>query len=219
MGWKSGVLTKCYYVTHMAYVVVGLGNPGSEYAKTRHNAGRMAVEHIAKLLGAEAFTYKNIPASKNKVLVTTTLVGKEKVTFVLPETMMNLSGKVMPTFVKSKIQAKRMVVVRDDLDMPLGTMKMTVGRGSGGHKGVESIARILKTKDFVQIKIGISGTTSKGLVKKPNSEEKVIKHVIGKFKPEEELILKKKFAQIADVVELVARDEIERALLRANTKK
>lgn len=202
----------------MAYVVVGLGNPGSEYAKTRHNAGRMAVEHVAKLLGAEAFTYKNIPASKHRALVTTTLVGKEKVTFVLPETMMNLSGKVMPTFVKSKIQAKRMIVVRDDLDMPLGTMKMTVGRGSGGHKGVESITRILKTKDFVQIKIGISGITSKGLVKKPTGEEKVIKHVIGKFKPEEELILKKQFAKIADVVELIAKDHIERALLLANTK-
>lgn len=202
----------------MAYVVVGLGNPGSEYAKTRHNAGRMAVEHVAKLLGAEAFTYKNIPASKHRALVTVATVGKEKVTFVLPETMMNLSGKVMPTFVKSKIQAKRMIVVRDDLDMPLGTMKMTVGRGSGGHKGIESITRILKTKDFVQIKIGISGTTSKGLVKKPAGEEKVIKHVIGKFKPEEELILKKQFAKIADVVELIAKDHIEKALLLANTK-
>jgi peptidyl-tRNA hydrolase, PTH1 family len=202
----------------MAYVVVGLGNPGSEYVKTRHNAGRMAVEHIAKLLGAEAFTYKNLPATKHRALVTTTQVGKEKVTFVLPETMMNLSGKVMPMFVKSNVQAKRMVVVRDDLDMPLGTMKMTVGRGSGGHKGIESIARTLKTKDFIQVKIGISGATSKGLVKKPAGEEKVIKHVIGKFKPEEELILKKQFAKIADVVELVAKDEIERALLLANTK-
>lgn len=202
----------------MAYVVVGLGNPGSEYAKTRHNAGRMAVEHIAKLLGAEAFTYKNIPASKHRALVTTTLVGKEKITFVLPETMMNLSGKIIPTFVKSKIQAKRMVVIRDDLDMPLGTMKMTVGRGSGGHKGVESISRSLKTKEFIQIKIGISGSTSKGLVKKPSGEEKVVKHVIGKFKSEEELVLKKKFAKIADVVELIAKDQIEKALLLANTK-
>ncbi len=202
----------------MSYVIIGLGNPGSEYAKTRHNAGRMAVEHIAKLLGADAFTYKNLPATKHRALVTTTLVGKEKVTFVLPETMMNLSGKVMPMFVKSNVQAKRMIVIRDDLDMPLGTMKMTVGRGSGGHKGIESIARTLKTKDFIQVKIGISGATSKGLVKKPAGEEKVIKHVIGKFKPEEELILKKQFAKIADVVELVAKDEIERALLLANTK-
>ena len=91
------------------------------------------MEHIAKLLGAEAFTYKNVPATKHRALVTTTHVGKEKVAFVLPETMMNLSGKVMPMFVKSNVQAKRMIVVRDDLDMPLGTMKMTVGRGSGGH--------------------------------------------------------------------------------------
>jgi PTH1 family peptidyl-tRNA hydrolase len=132
--------------------------------------------------------------------------------------MMNLSGKVMPMFVKSNVQAKRMIVIRDDLDMPLGTMKMTIGRRSGGHKGIESIARTLKTKDFIQVKIGISGQTSKGLVKKPAGEEKVIKHVIGKFKLEEELILKKQFAKIADVVELVAKDEIERALLLANTK-
>ena len=198
----------------MTYVIIGLGNPGGEYAKTRHNAGRMAVERMAKLLGFPDFVLKKNAQS----LLSEGIIDGSKVQLVLPEVYMNLSGKVIPSFVKSKTAARRLLIIRDELDMPLGTMKMTYGRGSGGHKGAESIMRALKTKDFAQIKIGISGTTLKGKLKKPADEEKVIKHVIGKFKAEEELKLKKKFDKITLAVEAFAHDDIEKALLIANTK-
>lgn len=198
----------------MNYVVIGLGNPGGEYAKTRHNAGRMAVERIAKLLGFPEFTLKKTA----QALLSEGMIDGSKVQLVLPEVYMNLSGKVIPSFVKSKTAARRLLIIRDELDMPLGTMKMTFGRGSGGHKGVESIMRALKTKDFAQIKIGISGTTAKGKLKKPGDEEKVIKHVIGKFKADEELKLKKIFDKVTLAVEAFASDDIEKALLIANTK-
>ncbi len=198
----------------MAYIIIGLGNPGGEYAKTRHNAGRMAVERIAREEHFPDFTLKKLA----KALVSEGTIDGEKVVLVLPEVFMNLSGKVIPSFVKSKPAAKKMLIIRDELDMPLGTMKMTFGRGSGGHKGAESVMRAIKTKDFAQIKIGISGSTAKGKIKKPGDEDKVIKHVIGKFKPEEEKVLKKMFDRTVEATEAFVAGDIERAMLIANTK-
>src|SRR5258708_2212576 len=122
-------------MARMAYVIIGLGNPGGEYAKTRHNAGRMAVELFAKKEGFPDFTLRKAAKS----LVSEGTIDGEKVTLVLPEVSMNLSGKIIPSFVKSKPAAKKLLILRDELDMPLGAMKMTFGRGSGGHKGAESV--------------------------------------------------------------------------------
>jgi PTH1 family peptidyl-tRNA hydrolase len=169
----------------MPYVIVGLGNPGAEYEKTRHNAGRMVVELLAKMEKNDVFTEFTL-RKVAKSYVATGIIDEEKVELVLPDVYMNNSGKVIPSFVKSIKAAQKLLVIRDDLDLPLGVMKMTFGRGSGGHKGVESIMKTLKTKDFAQLKIGISGETPKGKLKKPSTEDKVIKHVIGKFSPKEE---------------------------------
>jgi len=198
----------------MPTVIMGLGNPGSEYAKTRHNAGRMAVELIAKQEDFEEFTFKKVA----NALVTQGSIDGEKVTLVLPETYMNHSGKSAPHFVKSIKAAQKLLVVRDDLDMPLGNIKMTMyGRGSGGHKGVESIMRALRTKEFAQLKIGISGATAKGKVKKPSGDEKVNRHVVGRFKPAEEALLKKTLKKAAEAITIFAAEGIEKAMLAANT--
>ncbi|MBU0750393.1 aminoacyl-tRNA hydrolase [Patescibacteria group bacterium] len=199
----------------MAYVILGLGNPGGEYAKTRHNAGRMVVELFAKQEGFPEFTLK-----KNAhALVSEGSIDGEKVQLVLPDVAMNLSGKATLAFIKSKSAAKKMLVIRDELDLPLGVLKMTTyGRGSGGHKGVESIMRALKTKEFAQMKVGISGETPKGKLKKPNGEDKVVKHVIGKFSPKEEPMLKKTLKKSTESVRLFITDGIEKAMLEANTR-
>ncbi|HYE23311.1 MAG TPA: aminoacyl-tRNA hydrolase [Candidatus Paceibacterota bacterium] len=199
----------------MAYVVIGLGNPGGEYAKTRHNAGRMAVELLQKELGFPEFSLKKTA----QAYVSEGSIDGEKVVLVIPDVYMNHSGKAAPAFVKSVPAAKKLVVIRDELDLPLGTIKMTTyGRGAGGHKGAESIMRALKTKDFAQIKIGISGATPKGRVKKPNGEDKVVKHVIGKFKPEEEAKLKEVLKKVSLATQYFVTDGIEKAMLEANTK-
>jgi PTH1 family peptidyl-tRNA hydrolase len=199
----------------MAFVIIGLGNPGTEYAKTRHNAGRMVVELLATREGFEDFEMRK----SAKASVTKGTIEDEKVELVLPEVSMNLSGKVVPNFVKSVKAAKKLLVIRDDLDLPLGVIKMTnYGRGSGGHKGVESIMRALKTKEFAQMKVGISAETPKGKLKKPGTEEKVITHVIGKFSPKEEVLLKKTLARAADAARLFVSDGIEKAMLVANTR-
>ena len=194
----------------MACVIVGLGNPGKEYEKTRHNAGRSAVLLVAKQGDFPEFVF-------NKTM--NALVSKGKAaTLLLPETMMNLSGKAVVALVKNPKAAKNLLVVHDDLDLPLGTIKMVFGRGSGGHKGVESIMRAIKTKDFARLRIGISAAGKKHQAKKISGEEKVIKHVIGKWKPGEEAALKNILKKAVEAVELFVTEGIEEATTFANTR-
>lgn len=198
----------------MAYVIVGLGNPGKEYEKTRHNAGRMAVELLAKQEGFDEFEYKKTADA----LVSEGSIDGEKVVLVLPETFMNKSGKSVMAFIKSVKAAKNLLVIHDELDIPLGAMKMVFGRNSGGHKGVESVMRAIKTKDFARLRIGISGAAKKNQAKKPSGEEKVIKHVIGKFKPAEDAVVKKAMKKAASAARHFVTDGVQKATMEANTR-
>jgi peptidyl-tRNA hydrolase, PTH1 family len=198
----------------MAIVVVGLGNPGKEYEKTRHNAGRSAVEMLAKHESAGGFVFNKTA----NALVTKGTVGGENAMLVLPETMMNLSGKAVSAFVKSPKAAKNLLVIHDDLDLPLGTLKVVFGRGSGGHKGVESIMRAIKTKEFARIRIGISAAGKRNQAKKVSGEEKVIKMVIGKWKPSEEAAVKKVLKKAVESARLFAASGVESAMQFANTR-
>lgn len=197
----------------MAIVMLGLGNPGKEYEKTRHNAGRMVLELLRKQEGFEEFTLNK----KAEALITNGALDGETITLALPETYMNKSGKTALALVKSVKAAKNLIVVRDDLDLPLGVIKMTFGRGAGGHKGVESIMRAIKTEQFAQLKIGISGKGKKNQAKKVSGEEKVLKHVIGKFAPKDEPELKKVLKKSVETLRLFATEGIEKATMVANT--
>ncbi len=198
----------------MAIIIAGLGNPGKEYEKTRHNAGRSVVELLAKQEGLDAFVFnKTVNA-----LIAKGKVAKENATLLLPETMMNASGKAVSTLIKSPKAAKNLLVVHDDLDLPLGTLKMVFGRGSGGHKGVESVMRALKTKEFARIRIGVAPAGKKNQAKKLKDEEKVIKHVIGKWKEGEEAAAKKVFKKAAEAARLFISSGLSAATQFANTR-
>ena len=201
-------------ILRMAFIIVCLGNPGKEYEKTRHNAGRSAVELVAKNEDFDEFVFNKTA----QALVSKGTIEKENTTLVLPETFVNASGKAVSTFVKSVKAAKSLLVVHDDLDLPLGTIKMVFGRGSGGHKGVESVMRAVKTQDFARIRIGISGVGKKHQAKKVSGEEKVIKHVIGKWKLGEEAVVKKVLKKAAEAVRLFATSDIDSATQFANTR-
>ena len=198
----------------MSIVIVGLGNPGKEYEKTRHNAGRSAVELLAKQEGFGEFVLNKT----SKALVTKGNIGKESAVLVLPETMMNASGKAVSAFIKTPKAAKNLLVIHDDLDLPLGTIKMVFARGSGGHKGVESVMRAIKTQEFARIRIGISGVGKKNQAKKFSGDEKVIKQVIGKWKPSEEAVFKKVLKKVAETVRLFATSGLASAIQFANTR-
>jgi len=172
------------------------------------------VELVAKQEGFDDFVFNK---TSNALLAKGAIVG-ESVTLVLPETMMNLSGKAVTAYVKSVKAAKSLLVIHDDLDLPLGTIKMVFGRGSGGHKGVESIMRAVKTKDFARIRIGISAVGKKNQAKKVSGEEKVIKMVIGKWKPTEEVVVKKVLKKVVEAVHIFATEGTQAATMFANTR-
>lgn len=202
--------------TSMPIVIAGLGNPGKEYEKTRHNAGRMAVALLGKQESLPVFTLRK--AGGAETLVSEGKIGKEKTILILPETFMNLSGKSVKAFVKSKKAAEDLVVVRDDLDMPLGVLKMQFQRGAGGHKGVESVMRMIGTDAFVQLKIGIAKQGKKNQAKKPVGDEAVAKYVTGKYSPAEEVLLKKTLKKAVAALTLFVEEGLEKAMLEANTR-
>lgn len=197
----------------MQWVIAGLGNPGSEYDNTRHNIGRDFLVALAKKEGVKEWKEdKKIHGQSAKA----ELFGK-KALLVLPDTYMNNSGKAFLSVVTSKKQAEQLIVVQDELDLPLGTVKIAFGSSAGGHRGVDSIQKALKTKDFVRIRVGISPATASGKIKKPDGE-KVVDFVLGKFKPSEGDVLKKMKKTVFEAIELMLTEGREAATMVVHTK-
>ena len=197
----------------MSWIIVGLGNPGEEYTKTHHNAGRMAVEQFAKKFGTKEWRFdKNANAQVAKVSE-----DDVSATCVLPDTFMNKSGSAVVKYAKSVKAAQKLVVVYDDFDLPLGRIKISFARSSGGHKGVESIMRAIKTDQFVRVRIGIAPENAKGNAKVIAGDEKVLKLILGKFKPAEEAELKKVFKRVADALATIVRDGYVKAMNEVNS--
>lgn len=189
------------------YTIVGLGNPGEEYRETRHNTGRNAAIYIAKKNEIDLSPDKRVGGQSGKGEI----LG-EKVQIILPDTFMNKSGKSVGEVVKSKKAAEQLVVIYDDLDLPVGKMKISFNRSSGGHKGLESIIRAIKTESFIRIRIGISPVNPSGKIKKPLGEEVVLKHVMAKFKPAELEEIKKMYKKANEFVELLVTKDLQSAM-------
>ncbi|MEK7567390.1 MAG: aminoacyl-tRNA hydrolase [Patescibacteria group bacterium] len=191
----------------MKYFVIGLGNKGGEYKDTRHNSGAQIVEYLQLALDFPDWRENK----KVKAKESNGKIGKHSVTLILPEQFMNNNGKILPAFIKSKNDASRLLVIYDELDLPIGKMKLSFARSSGGHKGLESVIRSIRTKDFMRLRVGIS-PESKGVAKKPKGEEAVVKFILGKFKEDELEILKKEKLKIKKVVESIVENGFERAM-------
>lgn len=195
----------------MMYWIVGLGNPGAEYEATRHNTGRIVSSHF--------LTQQRLPepvaSKKYASLMSEGEIEREDVLVLWPETYMNKSGSAVAKAVTSAKKAKNLIVIYDDLDLPLGMFKISFGRGSGGHNGVESIIKALKTRDFARIRVGISPSTPKGKAKKPKGE-KVIDFLMSDFKKPELEILKKVSKRVTEVIETIITDGLPRAMNEFN---
>jgi PTH1 family peptidyl-tRNA hydrolase len=192
----------------MAWVIVGLGNPGEEYEGTRHNTGRMALDTFAK-----AHDFGDWKEDKRaKAHVCSGMLGKTAVVLVAPDTFMNRSGNAVAKFVKSQKAAERMVVVYDDLDLPLGALKLSFDRGSGGHRGVESLIKAVKTKKFSRVRIGISPQTASGALRKPQGEKAVNDFILAKYKSADLAELKKVFKKSSDALAAIVTDGHEKAM-------
>ncbi len=169
-------------------LIVGLGNPGEEYENTRHNAGRILVQILEKKL------------------------KEQKVKFITPDTFMNNSGKAVKPFVKTKKDLENLIVVYDDIDLPLGKIKISFDKSSGGHNGLESIINHLKSREFVRIRIGIAPTTPSGKMKKPTGEKAVLNFLLGEFKKPELEKIKKLSKTISEACEMVFTEGKDKAM-------
>ncbi|MBU4480230.1 aminoacyl-tRNA hydrolase [Patescibacteria group bacterium] len=194
------------------FTIVGLGNPGEEYKTTRHNVGRIILDYFAEK--------NNFPEWENnkklKALVSEGIIknpkshkvtGREnKVILIKPETFMNKSGLSLSSLITNKKKEENLVVIYDDLDLAFGDLKITFNRSSGGHKGLESIIKTLKTKEFVRIRIGVSPTTPSGKIKKPKGEEKVLDFILKDFKKTELESLKKLSEKTNEAIEIIIKE-------------
>jgi PTH1 family peptidyl-tRNA hydrolase len=190
------------------FFVVGLGNPGEEYKNTRHNTGRLILEWLAK---ANDFSDWEMNG-KAKALVSSGKIGKTKTQFILPDNFMNRSGASLPYLVKSKKDLNQMVVIYDDLDLPIGKIKISYNKSSGGHRGLESIIKTFKSEEFPRIRVGISPATPSGKLKKPSGEKAVEKQILGKFKDAELATLKKLSKKIGEALAMIAEEGREKAM-------
>lgn len=166
----------------MTYVIVGLGNPDAEYDGTRHNAGRMVLHAIAK---KEKLEWRE--DKKANALVT----KWGPATLLLPNTYMNKSGSAVLKYVKSIKAAQELIVIYDDIDLPLGRIKISFNRSSGGHNGLKSIDSSIKTRSYYRVRVGIAASTASGKTKKPKGEDEVISYLMKTFKPTEQDEFKK----------------------------
>ena len=191
------------------FLIIGLGNPGKEYEKTKHNAGFRTVDFLAGKYDLEW-------TDESKKLLSEVSSGKidsQKVILAKPITFMNNSGKAVALLTKSYkpssraqaegLKAESCFIFHDDSDLPLGKIKISFGKSSGGHKGVESIIKALKTKEFWRIRIGIQSS------KKHIRAEKL---VLQKFKPEEEKVFAKVVKTAAEAAETMILESPEKAM-------
>jgi PTH1 family peptidyl-tRNA hydrolase len=170
-------------------LVVGLGNPGVEYDNTRHNTGRIMVALVEKKLE-----------------------DNSKIKFLTPDTFMNNSGKIVAPFVKNKKDLKDLVVIYDDIDLPLGRMKISFNRSSGGHNGLGSVIKSLKSEEFLRIRVGIAPSTPSGKLRKPKGEKAVLQFLLGEYKKSELDELKKLSKKVAEAVEMIFAEGSQKAM-------
>lgn len=184
-------------------LVVGLGNPGAEYARTRHNVGAEVIELLARRHGAK------LRKGKERALVDEVRIEGKRVALAIPLTYMNDSGDAVRLLAhRHGVEPTQIVVVHDELDLPTAALKLKAGGGLAGHNGLRSIKAHLHSDAFLRVRIGVS---------KPVSKERGADHVLNKFSKAERTEVDVTIEQAADAVEAIARDGIEAAMNRFNT--
>jgi len=188
-------------------LIVGLGNPGNEYEKSRHNTGFIVLDNI---LGK--IEWKQ--SSGTKALFYKDSISGKPVLYLKPTTFMNNSGLAV-SFAqneKTKIKSEDIIVIYDDIDLPLGSLKISFNRSSGGHNGLESIIKKIKSREFVRIRVGVSPKTPSGKIRKPKGEEAVLKFLLGKFKEDELKEIKKISKKVVEIIEMIVLEGKDKAM-------
>jgi PTH1 family peptidyl-tRNA hydrolase len=191
------------------WLVVGLGNPGPKYARTRHNVGEEAVQLLAERRGV------TLKGGRDNALVAESRFpsagGEQRVVLAFPITYMNDSGQAVGALVRRfRIESpEQIIVVQDELDLPPGDLKIKAGGGLAGHNGLRSIQQHLKSQDFLRVRIGVG---------KPPSKEAGAGHVLSKIPKRDRELLDIRIVDAADAVELIIADGVDAAMQRYNGK-
>jgi len=186
-------------------LVVGLANPGAEYEGTRHNVGAEVVHLLAARHGAK------LRKGKERAMVDEVAVGQKRMALAIPLTYMNLSGEAVAPLVRRHgiADPHRLVIVHDELDLPVGQLKVKVGGGLAGNNGLKSVKAHLHTDDFIRIRIGIG---------KPPGKAQGVDHVLKKPSKAARQELDIVVQEAADAVELILTDGPAVAMNRFNTR-
>ncbi|MEJ2032092.1 MAG: aminoacyl-tRNA hydrolase [Deltaproteobacteria bacterium] len=182
--------------------MAGLGNPGSKYESTRHNIGFLALDYLARRHDC------SFADSKWQALCCKTLLWGKPALLLKPQTYMNESGRaVAPIASFFKIPPEKIIVVHDELDLPLGRVKIVIDRGAGGHNGIRSIIAELGTKHFCRIRAGIG---------RPEPPLSVTHFVLTSFAPHEESLVAEEMELIAEAIRLILETGVTGAMNRIN---
>jgi len=183
-------------------IVAGLGNPGEKYAGTRHNLGFSVVDALSEKFRASAWE------KVHRALVARCRAAGIELCLVKPQTFMNLSGEPLSAIMKDmKASPADLVVVHDDLDLPLGSIKIRKSGGDGGHNGVRSVTELLGTGGFVRVKVGVG---------RPPAMRDPADHVLSPFEPGELELVRDTVARAVEAVVAVVREGPDRAMNRFN---
>jgi PTH1 family peptidyl-tRNA hydrolase len=200
-------------------IIVGLGNPGKKFEKTRHNLGFLVVESLKSKIKSFSDWKKN---KKFLSEISEGKINEERVILAKPQTFMNNSGKAVKSLIKNFLLNKAMAelsrhlfVIHDDIDIPIGKFKISIGRGSGGHKGIQSIIDELGTKNFVRFRVGIK-PNPKFKMQNAKLKFKIQNFVLEKFNKKEEKILKKVIEMACQAIKMAIKEGIEKAMSEFN---
>ncbi len=183
-------------------LVVGLGNPGDEYRGSRHNLGADVVELLATRHSGR------LRKRKERALVDEVTIDGRRVALAIPLTYVNDSGNAVGALVRRfGVDPRQLVVVHDELDLPVAELKVKSGGGLAGHNGLRSIVEHLHTQDFQRVRIGVG---------KPVSKERGADHVLNRFGKRERAEVDVTVEQAADAVETIVRDGVDAAMNRFN---
>ncbi len=187
------------------YLIVGLGNPETDYSKTRHNMGFNVINKISVECGIE------VSKSKFKALMGSGIIGDKKVVLLKPQTFMNLSGEsVIEAMNFYKVSEDELIIIYDDIDIDSGCIRIRKSGSAGTHNGMKSVIANIKTEKFCRVRVGIG---------KPDEHIDMINHVIG-YVPEEEMkILDKGVETAKDAVIEIVKNSVDSAMNKFNKKK
>lgn len=184
-------------------IIVGLGNPGEQYKNTRHNVGFMAVDAFAKINNFPDFKLQK----KSNALVSEHTLGNEAVVLAKPQTFMNESGKSVKQLI-SNTEAKMadLVIIHDDIDLPIGKIKIIKDRGSAGHKGVESIIKNIGNDGLIRFRIGIG----------PKNKTEAKKIVLKNFSEKEQKIINEIMQKAVNALDLFVKEGLDKTMNEYN---